>query len=333
MWKRKLGWFREDGAPDGAGAGGEDREEGSGAEEGAGKSAGGKGAGGAVLKWGDKMLTVEEAQRNLKMAEEKARGADKALRERAEAVRERDEARRIVQDIKAANKGDFEAARRLATYDIGVTAEQVEELERLWKDSGAGSGAGEGGRNAPPRKVGLNDLDNETRQEVLASRRKRAEEWKEVSLKTVDKALDSDEVLGDIVSSAAAADQKRIRTAAQEALRRRVHEAVTANPPREFRLTADVLQSLVQEIRGYVSEIGLLPDGEDGPITSEARRAGVLPPTLGASPGGAQTLHRKREAPTRPKEGYRGDQNEMADYATRKIAHIFNTTGGDDFGG
>jgi hypothetical protein len=286
-----------------------------------------------VLKWGDKVLTLEEAQRNLKMAEEKARGADKALRERAEAVKERDESRRIVADIKAANKGDMEAARRLATYDIGVTAEQVDELEKLWNSGGRGGEGGEGGRKAPPKKVGLKDLDEETKQEVLAARKKRAEEWKETSLKTVDKALDSDEVLGDIVSGAAAADRKRIRTAAQEALRRRVQEAVTANPPREFRLTADVLQSLVQEMRGYVSEIGLLPDGEGGPITDEARRAGVLPPTLGASPGGAQTLHRKREAPTRPKEGYRGDRDEMADYAGRKIAHIFNTTGGDDFQG
>ena len=263
-------------------------------------------------------MTAEEAAAYIVRAQEKERGADRAMKKSARAEQ-------ALKDWELANKDrDRDAARRLVTYkELGLTKEMVEQRIAQWDAEDSGQN-GQQGENAEPRPLTVEDMPQELVVEAQYSRKKRLQEMAADRYAHLDKALDNDEQLGDILhpqSGVTEGQKRRIREHAKELLARRVREAVGTTP--DFVLSAADYVTVARAVREYAGDI--LGSTMTDDVSGAKRVPGA---SLGRSPvPGVSPLHRPKTPLKRPSI----DSPEYTNFLIQKTQAIVSAGEGDNY--
>lgn len=259
-----------------------------------------------------------KATKDMKRAQEMVKGAQKSLRDSANA-------QKVLDDLQAAEKGDIAALRRLPTYDIGVTEEQVRDAERRLADAKAAS---DGDGKAKSGPLGRKDLPEDVQVELAEGRRDRAERAVAGLRDRLGSLLDKDKKIAYYLEGTG---RKSVRNRALDCavgvLARRAKEAQEDNPKSRWRPDAQDFQAALQEttalLEDYYGEIpSSAPDDSEG---SDGNTAGAGPtfrlPTGGRSPlGASSSLHRSQKPLKRVPISEGGEARE--DFAEKRMRQI-----------
>ena len=225
-------------------------------------------------------LTFEEVQQELERAHGMTKSANQRMQEaattRKEAEQAAEEARHyktMLGDLKAANRGDTDAIRRLKTYpELEIPDEHIDALlttaakTQTDKESGTSGGTGTKGGT---RKVTFEDLDPEVQEELAQFRQVQQREVEAQQEKVRDRLHDdlrrhltTDKVLGHLFrhkqTGALGKVIERAFEFAKEALRRRAIDAMKVND-REW-VPSSAFSGVAQETRQFLGDMGILGD-------------------------------------------------------------------------
>lgn len=311
----------------------EDQGQGQGQEEGSGGSEG-KGAEAGAFKYtvgGETViLTPEEVSQRLERAEEKEKGADKKFRDVAERTKGFDRQQQMIADIAASQKGDVEAIRRLATYEeLGFSKEAAEQTVAQIKAGTKGEGKKEGSEGAQEYEpVGIQDLDPALQRDLQKLRSNEKTATRDKIHAELDAVLDTDKVLGDIMSSE---DHSRLagraRKYAREVLRSRAEEAARVND-RLWSPGPQVFKQVAQEVRTWLDDV-LSTVGESLSDDDGTDDTGL--PGLGRSPRGAvRKLQLSKEPPKRVSSS---DSGAHRHNLLERLRYVQTSGQGDKFDG
>jgi len=280
-----------------------------------------------------KVMTQSEVQQALDRAEEKERGFDKKFRDLSEVRKGAEYNERVVADMAAAQRGDLDAMKRLATYpELGVTQEAVNQtLEAYEKQQQEASKPEGGGREVATEELeplDIGDFTPEMQKMFRDLKNQKDKGTRERVFGNLDSYLDKDEVLGGIITDERSPEAlvKRTREYAREVLLRRAAEAqrrgdaTWAPGPVEF-------QRVAQDVRSWLDDVASIRGEASG---DAGERASGSIPGMGRSPGSRlESLHRAKEPPKR--ETSRDDGVYKVSLRER-LQYAMENKDGDNFG-
>jgi len=203
-----------------------------------------------------KQLTLDE----LKTLATKSAGADKRFTEAADQFKKGKEGFEIKEAFKKVfgtkdGNVDEKDIRKLAVY----MDEDPDKMLELFQEEVRKSGGGGGGKSkdTPPKKVTIEDLDEDTRSTLNQARQDQIDNAEIKVEKMCQEGVDKDDFFGKILKESPVDIKENRKAAIMSMVQQRVREKILASPYTKEKFGTEMIQSAIQGVRDQVKKLGI----------------------------------------------------------------------------